>query len=173
MSQALRDLSQNPYQRPLYSKHGRLQTLIRGMGSIVIPEAEHGYRHFTAPELWTAMGFPIREDAQRVVGAACQFSDGRPRAKCRSTRSQRQQLGNTMHCNFIGAAILHAVLRFPSLGSRNVECQLAAEPSGGDARQQSREAGQKRSAPESPLATKRPRSSFQDAFRKLHGTPRE
>ena len=119
------DVGQDPAHRALRSKRGVLHTFIRGMGALILPPAfEH--RHMTCRELWACMGFPVTAEAVRLLGVSCQFRQG-IKAERRTVGSQRQQIGNSMHLNFIGSVILTVILHFETLGERGRGVKRAAE----------------------------------------------
>ena len=57
---------------------------------------------------------------------SCQFSRGRVKVASRTVSSQRGQAGNTMHVNFIGAAGLIVLLKFPQLGASTADASAAS-----------------------------------------------
>jgi hypothetical protein len=105
-------LSQNPEERPIFSKRGVLPTLMYRGGITFID-----HEIFTCFDLWRAMGFPIAPDEIEACKSDCQFSDGRPAPALRSRTSQVSQCGNSMHVNFVGALNLLLVLQLPMLGN--------------------------------------------------------
>ena len=127
------DLGQDPDERPMHSDSGRLHTTIRGCGiQFCMPKRCTGGRWLTAGDQWVSMGFPVlMSHVGACGGAICQFT--RPSAytdllgislgptavlprtcpSFRTRRSQTVQCGNSMHINFIGAALLLVAICFP------------------------------------------------------------
>jgi hypothetical protein len=75
-------------------------------------------RPWAISEIMTAMGLPVTEDHQALVGVACQFSRGAETHTGRSYRSAAMQAGNAMHVAVIGSTVLLCLFAFPSLGER-------------------------------------------------------
>eukprot|EP00973_Karenia_brevis_P080736 11201207-Karenia_brevis.AAC.1 len=108
------DVGQDPLHRPLHSRNGILNTLIRNNHYMMIPRG-HGERSNTwllPSELWTSMGFPISMSCQQATGVQCVFSCGFQNVPCtRTGKSQRNQMGNAMHVNSIGKVKLAVLLK--------------------------------------------------------------
>eukprot|EP00969_Alexandrium_andersonii_P185966 8216667-Alexandrium_andersonii.AAC.1 len=86
-----------------------LHTLVRGMGLVWVHRLR---RWYTVSELLTAMGFPITEESQRWCGGVrCQFSRGVTGYPGRTRHSVKAAIGNAMHTNSIGSALLAVLLR--------------------------------------------------------------
>ena len=129
------DLSQDPEEMPVFSRDMALNTIIKNVGIMYLPEFYmHGgaaypdgiglrgprmpKRWLTLSELLTSMGFPITYEAiQACCGATCPMSRGQPIVPGQSHRSTANQTGNTMHVNSIGAIRLTIFLLLPSLGT--------------------------------------------------------
>ena len=74
----------------------------------------------TTQDMWSSMGFPICKRAiEAVHGATCQFSRTRRGPKTRTRRSQSNQVGNTMHVNFMSAIQMLLILKLQFLGERD------------------------------------------------------
>jgi site-specific DNA-cytosine methylase len=137
------DLSQNPITRPLVSRRNNLNTIMKNVGIMFLPEfatyTPEGQttaepralpsRWLTASELFTAMGFPVTESAVSRTFALCHVSRGLPAVPGRSHRSLWNQVGNTMHLNSIGAAKLSLYLVLPCLGCKTDATRSASAAS--------------------------------------------
>ena len=97
-------------------------TLVSGARLIVVNKgypADGPYVLVCPQDAFTAMGFPISEEAQEVCGGVkCAFSRNVHRPFCRSARSQFRQIGNAMHVNQIGAVSFTIMVLFQRLGRK-------------------------------------------------------
>ena len=99
------DLGQSS-QRMLKSKlDGNLHTLIKGAGLLWVPSLQPP-RWMTAPECFTAMGWPISNEHVQLLNVTCPFTRGSTGYPGRSRSSQIAQIGNSMHVNSIGAVMM-------------------------------------------------------------------
>ena len=97
------DLGQTDSHRMTSHEDECLHTLIKGMGLMWIPSRA---RWYITSELYTAMGFPVDAEFQRITGVSCFVSrgvrDSNPR---RTFASLRSALGNAMHVNAVGSVL--------------------------------------------------------------------
>jgi len=116
------DLSQDVDERPLKTRRGELNTLMHNVGVMYSPRHR---RTFVAEEMMTAHGWPIDEASVAVTGVSTTFSRNRPRGcltvpHARTRRSLVMQNGNGQHVNTVGGITLFCILKFPTLGDRDV-----------------------------------------------------
>ena len=116
------DVGQDPRSRPLHSSQGKLGTLVKGQGLMMLPVSlkadSFPIRWFAIVELLTSMGFPITPSIVKAChGATCGFSEGHASPSSRSRASAAQQIGNTMHVNFIGGLTMLLIAKPPFLGN--------------------------------------------------------
>ena len=96
-----------------------LFTLTKTQGLVMMPLSRYPEGRWLIPqELWLSMGFPaVEEVIQATGGAKCCFAPGEPVPGRRSSHTQREQSGNSMHVNSIGAVVLTMMLTL-GMGTR-------------------------------------------------------
>lgn len=107
------DVNQDPKARCITTRNGNMMTITKGIGLLF--SKRHG-RWFCPSELFTSMGFPCAVEHARAAGAECPFTRGKAPPATRSLRSQKNQCGNSMHVNVIGAYQSALLFVLPSLG---------------------------------------------------------
>lgn len=123
------DTGQEPDSRPMMTRGNYLNTLIRNVGIMMLPDGigSRSQTWWTASEYFEAMGFPIRHSTQEASGVKCVFSIGQPKVWGRTRRSMCHQVGNAMHVNSIGKVILTTYLKVPDI---NAEKEARSEEGG-------------------------------------------
>ena len=126
------DLGANPFKRPTSSKHGRLQTFVKGSGLLFFDVTSQnksqpnvGPRWMLPLEMLEAMGFPITESSQAAsYGAAHAYSRGQPVLSDQSRASMSGQAGNSMAVVAVGSVSLLLVLQL-TIDRRRVQPESA------------------------------------------------
>ena len=111
----------------MFSDERCLFTLIRGMGVIW---SIRDNRWLCASELRASMGWPVSLASQGAQGATLtttHFSESHQGAARRTHRSQRAQVGNSMHLHAIGAVLLVTILKL-RIGMADDEASLIDAP---------------------------------------------
>jgi hypothetical protein len=123
------DLCQNPDMRCITTRHGHLMTITKNVGIVF---SQRHSRWLCATELLTAMGFPVRaEDVRACADVQCMFSRGAEAAVTRTLCSMKNQCGNSMHVNVVGAYQTAILIALPQLGCR--ACRRPATHNGASA----------------------------------------
>ena len=105
-----------------------LHTLTKSMGLICVPSLN---RWYTPTELFLSMGFPVDSKSQDIVGVASTLGYGSPSAPASRTRhSLVAALGNAMHVNSMGAALMVMWLRYPRVLAEVPSSSSAGLPAG-------------------------------------------
>ena len=120
------DLSQEPGRRKrvVWSNSAKFMAIIRQTGILMRVDEYRTdpatARFVCSSDMLCMSGFPILVDHAAAAKAPCLFTHGQPASSRRTGATMKRQCGNAMCVSHVGAVMIVAFARFPTLGTRCV-----------------------------------------------------